>query len=104
MSLSQVVDSNAAKLTHQRLQKIRKVVQLQKINIICPQRPDRVGLKSEVILETKRRAELIKKAAAKPAMANKYTQAAVAPPPSNVHTGGLEGSTTGCTSKYREHP
>nr|XP_016929892.1 nuclear pore complex protein Nup214 [Drosophila suzukii] len=81
MSLSQVVDSNAAKLTHQRLQKIRKVVQLQKINIICPQRPDRVGLKSEVILETKRRAELIKKAAAKPAMANKYTQAAVAPPP-----------------------
>ncbi|XP_016946911.1 nuclear pore complex protein Nup214 [Drosophila biarmipes] len=81
MSLSQVVDSNAAKLTHQRLQKIRKVVQLQKINIICPQRPDRVGLKSEVILETKRRAEQIKKAAAKPATANKYTQAAVAPPP-----------------------
>ncbi|XP_016998793.2 nuclear pore complex protein Nup214 [Drosophila takahashii] len=84
MSLSQVVDSNAAKLTHQRLQKIRKVVQLQKINIIGPQRPDRVGLKSEVILETKRRAEQIKKAAAKPSTANKYTQAAVAPPPAPV--------------------
>ncbi|KAI8037578.1 nuclear pore complex protein Nup214 [Drosophila gunungcola] len=81
MSLSKVVDTNAAKLTQQRLQKIRKVVQLQKINIICPQRPDRVGLKSEVILETKRRAEQIKKAAAKPATANKCTQAAVALPP-----------------------
>lgn len=81
MSLSQVVDSNAAKLTRERLQKIRNIVQLQKINVICPQRPDRVGLKSEVILETKRRAEQIKRAAAKPATANKYTQAAVAPPP-----------------------
>ncbi|XP_043645623.1 nuclear pore complex protein Nup214 [Drosophila teissieri] len=80
MSLSQIVDSNAAKLTQQRLKKIRNVVQLQKINVICPQRPDRVGLKSEVILETKRRAEQIKKAAAKPITANKYTQAAVAPP------------------------
>ncbi|XP_032570953.1 nuclear pore complex protein Nup214 [Drosophila sechellia] len=81
MSLRQVVDSNAAKLSRERLQKIRNVVQLQKINVICPQRPDRVGLKSEVILETKRRAEQIKKAAAKPATANKYTQSAVAPPP-----------------------
>ncbi|XP_017078280.1 nuclear pore complex protein Nup214 [Drosophila eugracilis] len=86
MSLSQVVESNAAKLTQQRLQKIRKVVQLQKINIICPQRPDRVGLKSEVILETKRRADQIKKAAAKPTTANKHTQAAVVLPPAPAAT------------------
>ncbi|KAH8400741.1 hypothetical protein KR009_000711, partial [Drosophila setifemur] len=83
MSLSQTVDSNAAKLTQERLKKIRKVVQQQKINIICPQRPDRVGLKSEVILETKRKQELIKKAAAKPLTSNKSTQAA-APAPAPV--------------------
>ncbi|XP_016980837.2 nuclear pore complex protein Nup214 [Drosophila rhopaloa] len=88
MSLSHVVDSNAAKLTQQRLQKIRKVVQLQKVNIICPQRPDRVGLKSEVILETKRRAEQIKKTAAKPTTANKFTQVAVAPPPTPAPAAG----------------
>ncbi|KAH8285369.1 hypothetical protein KR054_008222 [Drosophila jambulina] len=76
MTLSQAVDSNASKLTQDKLNKIRSVVQAQKINIICPQRPDRVGLKSEVILETKRKVELIKKAEAKPTTANKYTQSA----------------------------
>ncbi|KAH8234163.1 hypothetical protein KR038_002779 [Drosophila bunnanda] len=76
MTLSQAVDSNASKLTQEKLNKIRSVVQAQKINIICPQRPDRVGLKSEVILETRRKVELIKKAEAKPTTANKYTQAA----------------------------
>ncbi|KAH8390331.1 hypothetical protein KR200_012246 [Drosophila serrata] len=76
MTLSQGVDSNATKLTQEKLNKIRSVVQAQKINIICPQRPDRVGLKSEVILETRRKVELIKKAEAKPMMANKYTQSA----------------------------
>ncbi|BFG05568.1 nuclear pore complex protein Nup214 [Drosophila madeirensis] len=81
MSLSQAVDSNAAKLTQHKLRQIRKVVQLQKVSIICPQRPDRVGLKSEVILETKRKAEMVKKAAAKATTANKATQAAAAPAP-----------------------
>ncbi|KAH8254581.1 hypothetical protein KR032_011074 [Drosophila birchii] len=76
MTLSQAVDSNASKLTQEKLNKIRSVVQAQKINIICPQRPDRVGLKSEVILETRRKVELIKKAEAKPTTANKYTQSA----------------------------
>ncbi|KAH8333984.1 hypothetical protein KR059_005093 [Drosophila kikkawai] len=78
MTLSQAVDSNASKLTQEKLDQIRRVVQAQKINTICPQRPDRVGLKSEVILETKRKVELIKKAEAKPTTANKYTQAAAA--------------------------
>ncbi|XP_017090896.2 nuclear pore complex protein Nup214 [Drosophila bipectinata] len=80
MSLRQVVDSNAAKLTQERLKKIRQVVQHQKIKIICPQRPDRVGIKSEVILETKTKQELIKKAAAKPSTANKAIQAAATAP------------------------
>ncbi|KAH8305991.1 hypothetical protein KR018_009350 [Drosophila ironensis] len=76
MSLTQSVDANAAKLTKERLSKIRHAVQHQKIKTICPQRPDRVGLKSEVILETKRKQEQIKKKAAKPLMANKSTQSA----------------------------
>ncbi|KAH8337988.1 hypothetical protein KR067_013623, partial [Drosophila pandora] len=80
MSLRQVVDSNAAKLTQDRLKKIRKVVQHQKIKIICPQRPDRVGIKSEVILETKTKQEQLKKAAAKPSTANKAIQAATSAP------------------------
>ncbi|XP_001361945.3 nuclear pore complex protein Nup214 [Drosophila pseudoobscura] len=87
MSLSQTVDTNAAKLTQHKLRQIRNVVQLQKVSIISPQRPDRVGLKSEVILETKRKAEILKKAAAKATTANKATQvAAPAPAPAPAPT------------------
>ncbi|KAL7737934.1 hypothetical protein ACLKA6_006299 [Drosophila palustris] len=84
MSLNQAVETNRAKLSLHKLQNIRQLLQSHKIQIISPQRPDRVGLKSEVILETKLKAELNKKAAAanavKPATAHKATQAASAAP------------------------
>ncbi|EDW00606.1 nuclear pore complex protein Nup214 [Drosophila grimshawi] len=95
MSLHQVVDTNRAKLSQQKLQSIREQLQQHKIHIISPQRPDRVGLKSEVILETKLKAELKKKTAtaaaaaaaataaatvAKPMVAHKATQVAAAAP------------------------
>ncbi|XP_034111500.1 nuclear pore complex protein Nup214 [Drosophila albomicans] len=79
MSLNQVVETNRAKLSQEKLQSIRHLLQHHKIQIISPQRPDRVGIKSEVILETKLKAEQNKKAAAaiaKPSTAHKSTQAA----------------------------
>ncbi|KAH8384800.1 hypothetical protein KR093_008652, partial [Drosophila rubida] len=83
MSLNQVVETNRAKLSQEKLQNIRHLLQNHKIQIISPQRPDRVGIKSEVILETKLKAEQSKKAAAaasaKPTTAHKGIQAASAP-------------------------
>ncbi|KAH8297259.1 hypothetical protein KR044_008866, partial [Drosophila immigrans] len=79
MSLNQVVETNRAKLSQEKLQSIRHLLQQHKIQIISPQRPDRVGIKSEVILETKLKAEQNRKAAAasaKPTTAHKGTQAA----------------------------
>ncbi|XP_064537978.1 nuclear pore complex protein Nup214 [Drosophila montana] len=90
ITLNQVVETNRAKLSQQKLQCIRQLLQQHNVHIISPQRPDRVGLKSEVILETKLKAELKKKtaaaaaaatappASAKPAVAHKATQAAAA--------------------------
>ncbi|XP_032586369.1 nuclear pore complex protein Nup214 [Drosophila mojavensis] len=92
MNLSHVVDTNRAKLSQQKLKSIRQLLQQRPVTVIRPQRPDRVGLKSEVILETKLKAELKKKtetqaaaattaaARAKPAVAHKATQAAAAVP------------------------
>ncbi|XP_034478729.1 nuclear pore complex protein Nup214 [Drosophila innubila] len=87
MSLNQAVETNRAKLSMHKLQSIRQLLQNHKIHIISPQRPDRVGLKSEVILETKLKAELNKKTAAanvKPTTAHKATQAAAAAAPTAV--------------------
>ncbi|XP_030384400.1 nuclear pore complex protein Nup214 isoform X2 [Scaptodrosophila lebanonensis] len=82
MSFSQVVDRNTKKLSKDKLQAIRKATQQGKINVIKPQRPDRVGLKSEVILETKIKSEQKKRASAaaaqKPPTAHKATQVATA--------------------------
>ncbi|XP_030554496.1 nuclear pore complex protein Nup214 [Drosophila novamexicana] len=89
ITLNQAVETNRAKLSQQKLQCIRQLLQQHNVHTISPQRPDRVGLKSEVILETKLKAELKKKtaaaaaaastappASAKPAVAHKATQAA----------------------------
>ncbi|TDG42245.1 hypothetical protein AWZ03_011330 [Drosophila navojoa] len=85
MNLSHVVDTNRAKLSQQKLKSIRQLLQQRPVTVIRPQRPDRVGLKSEVVLETKLKAELKKKAEAaaaraKPAVAHKATQAAAGVP------------------------
>ncbi|XP_073823094.1 nuclear pore complex protein Nup214 [Musca autumnalis] len=58
MSLSQVVSQSHSKLSESKLNAIRNFAkQQQQISIIKPKRPDRVGLKSEVILETKLESE-----------------------------------------------
>lgn len=58
MSLSQVVFQTHAKLSEDKLNAIRNFTrQEHQIKIIKPKRPDRVGLKSEVILETKLETE-----------------------------------------------
>uniref|UniRef100_T1PM84 Nucleoporin FG repeat region n=1 Tax=Musca domestica TaxID=7370 RepID=T1PM84_MUSDO len=58
MSLSQVVSQSHSKLSESKLNAIRNFTkQQQQISIIRPKRPDRVGLKSEVILETKLESE-----------------------------------------------
>lgn len=67
MSLSQVVSQTHAKLSDEKLKALRNFTkQQQQIPIIKPKRPDRVDLKSEVILETKleterKQKEIIKK-------------------------------------------
>uniref|UniRef100_A0A1I8NM08 Nuclear pore complex protein Nup214 phenylalanine-glycine (FG) domain-containing protein n=1 Tax=Stomoxys calcitrans TaxID=35570 RepID=A0A1I8NM08_STOCA len=54
MSLSQVVSQTHAKLSENKMNAIRNFTrQQQQITIIKPKRPERIGLKSEVILETK---------------------------------------------------
>ncbi|XP_061396340.1 nuclear pore complex protein Nup214 [Musca vetustissima] len=58
MSLSQVVSQSHSKLSESKLNAIRNFTkQQQQIAIIKAKRPDRVGLKSEVILETKLESE-----------------------------------------------
>lgn len=57
MSLANTVDANHSKLSTEKLNAIRSFVQDHRILHIKPQRPDRVGLKSEVILETKLQSE-----------------------------------------------
>ncbi|XP_037820822.1 nuclear pore complex protein Nup214 isoform X2 [Lucilia sericata] len=67
MSLSQVVSQTQAKLSEDKLNAIRNFTKRQQqIAIIKPKRPDRIGLKSEVILETKleterKQKEMVKK-------------------------------------------
>ncbi|XP_075149976.1 nuclear pore complex protein Nup214 [Haematobia irritans] len=66
MSLSQVVAQTHAKLSENKLTAIRNFTrQQQQITIIKPKRPDRIGLKSEVILETKLKTERKQKELAK---------------------------------------
>ncbi|XP_065355960.1 nuclear pore complex protein Nup214 isoform X2 [Calliphora vicina] len=66
MSLSQVVSQTQAKLSEDKLNAIRNFTKRQhQIAIIKPKRPDRIGLKSEVILETKLETERKQKEMAK---------------------------------------
>ncbi|XP_046801029.1 nuclear pore complex protein Nup214 isoform X2 [Lucilia cuprina] len=66
MSLSQVVSQTQAKLSEDKLNAIRDFTRRQQqIAIIKPKRPDRIGLKSEVILETKLETERKQKEMAK---------------------------------------
>ncbi|XP_055847820.1 nuclear pore complex protein Nup214 [Episyrphus balteatus] len=57
MSLGPTVQENSSKLTKEKVAALRGVLTNRKISIIKPQRPDQVGLKSEVILETKLKSD-----------------------------------------------
>ncbi|XP_055916740.1 nuclear pore complex protein Nup214 [Eupeodes corollae] len=57
MSLGPTVQETNSKLTKEKLAALREVIANRKVTIIKPQRPDRVGLKSEVILETKMKSD-----------------------------------------------
>lgn len=61
LSLSETVTKTQSKLSSEKLNAIRMFTrQQQTVNVIKPRRPDRIGLKSEVILECKLHSERLK--------------------------------------------
>ncbi|EDW73715.1 uncharacterized protein Dwil_GK19609 [Drosophila willistoni] len=102
LNLSQVVDLNRSKLSQTKLEKIRSSILNQKVSVISPQRPDRIGLQSEVILETKRKADLKKKAAQAAAAA--AAAAAKVPSKSNKGVQVVQAVTTPTIAPQLQKP